>query len=148
MYIVLLFDCLYFGINSNNRIDYHIVLSIVRISIDIKRHSSSARLVSRTTVKFFLQEGVSVWDSVYAWKLTKIMLMKISLLQQFHLENNFFLFEFIISSHCLVMLSTSFISSVGNASLIEMQLPKHIVQYGNTLRKILFKPRRSNPLQF
>ena len=32
---VVLFDCLNFRINPNNRFDYHIELSIVRLSIDV-----------------------------------------------------------------------------------------------------------------
>jgi hypothetical protein len=40
---VVLFDCLNFRINSNNRFDYHIVLSIVQISIDIKSDSPNVQ---------------------------------------------------------------------------------------------------------
>ena len=40
------------------------------------------------------------------------MLNKISLLQQFQLENNFCLFVFLVSSHCHVTLSAPFITSM------------------------------------
>jgi len=52
-------------------------------------------------------------------KLEKIMLNKISLLQQFQLENKFCLFVFLVSSHCHVTLSAPFITSMDKTLLEE-----------------------------
>jgi len=58
---VILFDCLNFRINPKNRFDYHIVLSIVRLSIDVTSRTSNVQIRSssfQNTWSFVKREEV------------------------------------------------------------------------------------------